>query len=713
MSPLDAVAAAIRERLLEGKPAPLPGLGTLVRKHIPARVKERADGRRVMLPPGETIGLDAAATGAESLALPFARFSALSPDVATRAYANAMDQVEALLAATGEVRLPGVGLLRRTSTGVVLGVEADLLAAVNRTYEGLEPVQAQPAEGAAPALFSPTVPGPRPVAPVPPAAFAPVRPMPPPPAPGSSAPPTPPAPPESPVPEPDPSPRVSPPVEPVAPRPVDLDGPLLTPPSEDAPPDAPPAPRVEPSLPQGWTPPVIEVVPSSDADDAPPADLAPPSDLPPLSPEPDEPPPATLATPFGEPDGPPLSDVLPPTPPERTPAPSAPTSAPLPDDDWADDEWAGDTWASPAFGAPPSFDSPADRSLADADLLGSLIEDADFDVVDSGPPATPPPPAVSPPAEPADQPPLPSAPPSFSEPETDPLSSFTFPTFDSPAPAPEPVASPEPEVAVSPPPPPPVAALAAEDAPEPTRRRRWGLWVALFLLLALAAAAVALFWPDIESRFRGSSPPGETITAEATPTPAPLASDVAVPDSVLRTGQAATVTAGDDVLASPIGDAAADDSPSSTADGEPTATDVAGARPAGRPTQASRPRGDSPVPQTGLGQSPAPGIALLPPRVTGLDPADVRALTALDSPIEADAEAWTLVVLSTSSRDEAEALRERYRRAGYRTAVLTSRSGNFRVAVGQYASRDHALRLLDRLPPQAPADTWALDLQTL
>ena len=55
-----------------------------------------------------------------------------------------MDQIEARLAMTGEVRLPGVGLLRRTSGGVVLGVEADLLAAVNRTYEGLRPVGTAP-----------------------------------------------------------------------------------------------------------------------------------------------------------------------------------------------------------------------------------------------------------------------------------------------------------------------------------------------------------------------------------------------------------------------------------------------------------------------------------------------------------------------------------------------------------------------------------------
>lgn len=102
MTPLDAVAAAIRERLLAGRPAPLPGLGTLVRQHVPSRVEERPDGSRVLLPPGETIGLAPSDADAESLAMAFARFRALSPDVAERAYANAMDQIEARLAATGE-----------------------------------------------------------------------------------------------------------------------------------------------------------------------------------------------------------------------------------------------------------------------------------------------------------------------------------------------------------------------------------------------------------------------------------------------------------------------------------------------------------------------------------------------------------------------------------------------------------------------------------
>ena len=158
MTPLDAVAAAIRERLIAGRPAPLPGLGTLVRQHVSARVEERADGSRMLLPPGETIGLAPAGAAHESLGEAFGRFCALDDDQAAQGYADAMDQVEARLAATGEVRLPGVGLLRRTSGGVVLGVEADLLAAVNQTYEGLMPVGTAPPEPPSSAATEPAPP---------------------------------------------------------------------------------------------------------------------------------------------------------------------------------------------------------------------------------------------------------------------------------------------------------------------------------------------------------------------------------------------------------------------------------------------------------------------------------------------------------------------------------------------------------------------------
>ena len=68
MTPLAALALAIRDRLVAGAPAPLPGLGTLGRAHVSARVHTDAGGRRVLMPPGEAVAEESpveAADGAE------------------------------------------------------------------------------------------------------------------------------------------------------------------------------------------------------------------------------------------------------------------------------------------------------------------------------------------------------------------------------------------------------------------------------------------------------------------------------------------------------------------------------------------------------------------------------------------------------------------------------------------------------------------------
>ncbi len=650
MTSLDAVAAAIRERLLAGQPAPLLGLGTLVRQHVAARVEERADGTRVMLPPGETIGLDPTARAEPSLSLPFARRMALSPDVGDRFYAEAIDQIEARLAATGEVRLPGVGLLRRTSGGVVLGVEAELLAAVNRRYEGLDPVPAArlpvteppPDVGAedagheragsetgdsgstddsAPDIRSesPTEDSANEVTPdademaaegsdgaeagtsdVPDAV-------------------------ETPDPE---------PLRPL--RDLDSAGaaiPFVAPVRDEADDGdawAPPDPH--------WMPPAVEVVtPTEDVE----ADT------------PEE----ALAAPFGSPDGPALADVLPPTPDDRQPPPDRPSEPSEPDDAWTEE-----TWTAPGF----ALDAPPE-GLPDTDALDDQIEDADFDV-------------VAPRADLADPAPL-----AASEPGVADMGSFL------PPPASVPPASPASTGATSEPgadTPPPRGVEAAARA-----NRRWVWWAMAALLLALVAAAV---WLWTEAGPRSEPGPGETITVEAPPTTTapPLASradDPALIDSGLANTRLRTF-----------------DLPEDDAGGDGGSTRVprspGGAAPSPPPGGAAAPR---------PGRTSTAGVAVLPPRVSGLTPADVRALAGRDEPITPRTDAWTLVVLSTSSRTRADATYDLYRRAGYRTAVLTSRSGQLRVAVGQYPSREDAVRLLDRLPPQAPADTWPLDLQTL
>ncbi|WP_412062674.1 SPOR domain-containing protein [Rubrivirga sp. IMCC45206] len=679
MTPLDAVAAALRERLLAGRPAPLPGLGTLVRQHVPSRVEERPDGTRVLLPPGETIGLGPADAGADSLAQPFAAFSGIPADRADAAYAQAMDQIEAVLSATGEVRLVGVGLLRRTSGGVVLGVEADLLAAVNRRYEGLTPVATPTA-----------APGPAAMRPAPPSVARPAQ---------------------------EPAPTEAPDREPTAPAASESTAPPAASPLDaafetdadgvDAPlPDAEPA-----DGPVATGPPVPDqpTEPPSASDDPRAAPLsAPPSADGPHAatdldraeaPAPDgpdgDPTETPLAVPFGGPEAPPLPEVLPPTPTE------------------ADEDWGDDTWAAPAV------------TGAAADLGTELpIEDADFDVVvpgldepedlapgidafthTFGQPVTAPDGSPEPPAPPAevvgsldDAPATPRAP---GEPAAAP---------------PVPIETVGPPVGSGPP---TAAPLADPDrAPEPATRRVWP-W-ALLVLLVLAAVAAVAFWDQIATLVDRPAP-GQTYTASAggaSSTDASTAPAFAVPedpdpaDSLVGAGLPPSPT--------PDGAARSDESrPGGTAEvAEPAPpAETASPRPQpapSRPAPRADDDGDASI-QPALGRAPAAGLAMLPPRLAGLDVRDVNALSGPDE-IAPRAGGYSFVVLSTPALAEAERLAVRWRRAGYRTSVLTADVGGrsmYRVVIGQFSSRDQALRLRDRIGPQAPADTWLLDLRTL
>lgn len=743
MTPLDAVAAAIRERLLAGQPAPLPGLGTLVRTHVSARVEERADGKRVLLPPGETIGLAPTEPGHESLASAFGRFREGTPAQAQAEYSKAMDQVEALLSATGEVRLPGVGLLRRTSGGVVLGVEADLLAAVNRTYEGLSPVGAGLPTASAP---QPAPPAPR--APVPPATAPPAPPAPEPAdAAPDAAPPSPPRPdrlpweaaegamnealsadqpdePASPAEDADTPPQHDPfedelledaflesealasenpedtladehederAVQDSAEEPDEApasqdtpplsfgDGAVSRPPM-DHPPEAPspsPAGQEAPDAPTEDEPAQVvtpDPSPTEAFADQEPSTEA-PSD-PDASPDPlspldgaflddealDEAFDDVFQAPFGSPEAPPLAEVLPQTPPDRDPLSST-------------DDWERDTWTSPLASTPSDDDLSA----------GSAIEEAEFTVL----------PATSPEAE------------------------MNAALVDL-APEPEPVVAAPPSIIV-----PSENEVVVRDE-EPRRRSWW--WLVVLLLLAALAAAAFFFWPEIRALVSPDPTSQQTVGTSAAPAPSDRALvsaiDAEQDSAALATGD----TLGDELDALDEAVRAADATFAEAAITEPTepavdltvpeprpsrAADTSPAPPASRQAEpATRPRASG-APSTSSAGGGAVNVA--PPVITGLSRAEATALSSRQ-PVERGADAWTLVVFSTPSRADAQATHARYARAGYRTTILSVTvrgTTQHRVAVGQFGSRADAIRLRNRLPPEAPADTWPLDLQTL
>ena len=155
MTLLDALAAAARDCLLDGRAAPLPGLGTLTRAHVSARMSAGPDGTRVLLPPGAAVGLSARVTDPTAIAQALVRHTGAPAEASAAALRDAVDPLEARLAVTGEVRLAGVGAFQRTSGGVRFGADPDLVAAINRPYAGLAPVAV--AAVSAPAAEAPEI----------------------------------------------------------------------------------------------------------------------------------------------------------------------------------------------------------------------------------------------------------------------------------------------------------------------------------------------------------------------------------------------------------------------------------------------------------------------------------------------------------------------------------------------------------------------------
>ena len=235
----------------------------------------------------------------------------------------------------------------------------------------------------------------------------------------------------------------------------------------------------------------------------------------------------------------------------------------------------------------------------------------------------------------------------------------------------------------------------APDDPRPAPPRPFGLGSYVAIALSLGLIAAAAFWPRI-----GGAPPAPARPAAGGGSFGDTLGDAAQAafrDSVARRAAPADSLS----AASPTADSAA--APGAEYQPVPLVPDAA---PPSPPAAAAPPPG-----RRTLGVAPPAGTAILPPRVAGLSDAQTAALASRETVSPGSGTTW--VVLSSPGRAEAEALATRYRQSGYRVGVIASTAAGrttYRVGVGQFASREAAAAARDRLPPQAPADTWPLDL---
>ncbi|MEM6327984.1 MAG: SPOR domain-containing protein [Bacteroidota bacterium] len=670
MASLSVLSATIRARLLANEPAPLPGFGTIRRVRVPARVNVQADGSRSLQPPRESIRL---VLGPQpdptNMASGLARRLNVSASAGVTALRDSIDQLEALLAAKGEVVLEGVGVLRRSDRGLLFGTDPALLSQINQTPDNLEDVRSE-SEPEEPEVI---VAGPVRLA------------EPPPPAPADDD-------------------DLGYPTEPPEMAPLESATAASVPHEEDGP-------YGDGAFGDGY----------GDGQD----DLA---DLDAF----------TIGGTFEEDEPSSLAASLR----EATEADSdslteASTSATSPKPLPASQGWITTGETSSGSGHPEASDadhSPTEAAEADAFTSGLAVSDETDDAVDdllagiwsTGAPsashlgASPSPP-TSPPA--AEEPPS-------SWKETMTIDEWVSPEEPPPA---EPASgsattdesllitarpdglphmpggwSPDTPTAE-----PPYQPYDTEQEPE--RRRGFLLWAVLALLIVGLATAAFILWP----RFAGG-------TADATPTAetAPSAATTNATDPALTDGDPGLT---DDVSAetAPDTEAALDPdlppaqvvtgvtpSPSGTSEAPGAATGAPGGSSASGATQGrirSAPRAGG-----SLSRPTPPADNPLAPDLTGLSD-DLAIALAGDAPIRLDGEGFTWVLVSLSNRDEAVEMVRRYQRAGFRANLIEGTLRGqpiYRVALGDFDSREDAYSVRDRLPEDLRGrdDIWTLNL---
>ncbi|MEO0558639.1 MAG: SPOR domain-containing protein [Bacteroidota bacterium] len=612
MTLLDALAAALRDCLLSGHSASLPGVGLLQRERVTARVERQPDGSSLLLPPSETVAfVPGPGTEDDTLATRILRSLGTPNADPSTTLKQAIDQLEGHLSASGSVLLPGVGTMRRGGEGLVFEADPSLLAAVAQPYEGMTPVSAQASEAPAPTdasfidedtldddlddvlaapLDTPDPGALRAVLPLTPEPLA----EPPSPEPSSTAP--------------------------------EQDVPAAPPPPASPPPD----------------------VPSDDDTNLWPVAPAPTEPDPPARPDP----PAPVASP--------APDELA-TPPDEAPVDAVPVDA-------ATDELTAPLVAAPVDSSPTPSQQEDAPATSDPSDLGWLDAYDSKEGEEAAPAAA------------------------LGLAGAGAVGASAAASDDTPSHLPKPA---------------PIIAGPVDLPP----KRRVPMWA--WLLIPLLALALLFFW----YRSTQTPEPSEPI----------LTAELALDDAFAPVAQdslsasVATVPDSSELASEGLSDSTTSATPSvqeaAALEGEFPVEELTAPGASSAPPPSSPPPRPAP-PRTATPATTSPSASRVPidePDLSGLSDADRDALIGT-APIVSGRGGFSWVVLSTRDRTPADLRARQYRDAGWRVRVFeTEALGDtvYRLAIGQFASRDQADRLRPFLPSQVPQDTWRLDLSTL
>ncbi len=141
---ISALATAIRDRLMAGGDVILPGIGLLQRTHEPASVTNLDEGRKMLLPPRDTLLFSADATldalSDEALVAAFSEALTVEVEEPREAIDETLIMLRRMFMEEGYLVISDVGQFANMDGAISFEPDESILAAVNSPFAGLPPI---------------------------------------------------------------------------------------------------------------------------------------------------------------------------------------------------------------------------------------------------------------------------------------------------------------------------------------------------------------------------------------------------------------------------------------------------------------------------------------------------------------------------------------------------------------------------------------------